>query len=619
MSDSEALRPKGERIRIQRRKQISDSYSYPQLATDTSGLRMGTAQASVNHDISRISLRPQARLTVSQPGDFYEQEADRVANLVMGMGDRANNNAIQREANPQEEEENLQLKSLGNTITPLVQREEIPEEEEEEEEELVQAKSSLQRFNDGGLAANSDISSKLHSRKGEGSPLADDVRNFMEPRFGVDFSNVKLHTDGEAVQMSRELGAQAFTYGSDVYFGAGKLPGNNELTAHELTHVVQQTGANPISTQEIQTRRKHQNIKPIPEAVIQRDEPADKSLNPQEGVLLLLEKNRPSVEAARVNALVRLGKITKLQSDGIRAIGSLKGQLLKVSERYDQAYKQFATVIAAARKEARDEQEYVDIVVGIAIGVGVGLCFEAVGAAALVEGLSGGAATALGKWAIKASGEAVGEGGEAYAGKKTEGWTEVAGKDLQPDGLKPEVLKMEIWKSLSKLYESVAKIGVGSLDQALLMGSADYAIGEIKAQRGGGADMIPDEDVDLVLAVLNADKGSKGLDNALDQTIEKMAALEGSIANMPDYYVTQMEKDIWILWMSKLEKDCNIIDIHAIEDHLASLGLVNFGWYTTDAEENEAIEKAKQQATEVRNRRNQSVSAGGFVPNLGNQ
>jgi predicted chitinase len=42
--------------------------------------------------------------------------------------------------------------------------------------------------------------------------------------------------------MNRELGAQAFTHGSDIYFGAGKSPGNNELTAHELTHVVQQTG-----------------------------------------------------------------------------------------------------------------------------------------------------------------------------------------------------------------------------------------------------------------------------------------------------------------------------------------------------------------------------------------
>jgi hypothetical protein len=42
--------------------------------------------------------------------------------------------------------------------------------------------------------------------------------------------------------MNQELGAQAFTHGSDVYFGEGKSPGNNELTAHELTHVMQQSG-----------------------------------------------------------------------------------------------------------------------------------------------------------------------------------------------------------------------------------------------------------------------------------------------------------------------------------------------------------------------------------------
>ncbi|MEQ8463815.1 eCIS core domain-containing protein [Coleofasciculus sp. E1-EBD-02] len=80
----------------------------------------------------------------------------------------------------------------------------------------------------------------------------------------ADFSGVRVHTGGEAVQMNQELGAQAFTHGSDVYFGAGKSPGNNELTAHELTHVVQQneevlrnkneqTENSQIHSQEIQT------------------------------------------------------------------------------------------------------------------------------------------------------------------------------------------------------------------------------------------------------------------------------------------------------------------------------------------------------------------------------
>jgi hypothetical protein len=65
----------------------------------------------------------------------------------------------------------------------------------------------------------------------------------MEPRFGADFSQVRVHTDTQAVQMNQAVGAQAFTHGSDIYFGAGKSPAVSDLTAHELTHVVQQTGA----------------------------------------------------------------------------------------------------------------------------------------------------------------------------------------------------------------------------------------------------------------------------------------------------------------------------------------------------------------------------------------
>jgi hypothetical protein len=65
------------------------------------------------------------------------------------------------------------------------------------------------------------------------------------PRFGIDFSGVRLHTDSDAAQMSRELNAEAFTYGRDIYFGAGRYsPGTSSgkrLLAHELTHLVQRT------------------------------------------------------------------------------------------------------------------------------------------------------------------------------------------------------------------------------------------------------------------------------------------------------------------------------------------------------------------------------------------
>ncbi len=136
-------------------------------------------------------------------------------------------NSIQREAMPEEEE--LQAKPLGSGT---LQREAMPE-----EEEAVQAKGAP----DAALPAGSNLESRLSSSQGGGSPLPNDVRSFMEPRFGADFSGVRVHTGSDAVQMNRDLNAQAFTHKQDVYFGSGKAPAKDGLTAHELTHVVQQT------------------------------------------------------------------------------------------------------------------------------------------------------------------------------------------------------------------------------------------------------------------------------------------------------------------------------------------------------------------------------------------
>jgi hypothetical protein len=176
----------------------------------------------------------QTKLTVGAPGDKYEQEADSMAAKVMTMPDSAIKPPIQRQTG--EETEAVQMQPLVNSITPLVQR-------ASGEEEEIQMKSGLQRASGGSSVASSSIESRLASSKGGGSALPKDVRSFMEPRFGADFSNIKVHTDSNAVQMNKELGAQAFAHGSDIYYGAGKSPGNNELTAHELTHTIQQGAA----------------------------------------------------------------------------------------------------------------------------------------------------------------------------------------------------------------------------------------------------------------------------------------------------------------------------------------------------------------------------------------
>ena len=72
------------------------------------------------------------------------------------------------------------------------------------------------------------------------------VRNYFQPRFGVDLKDVRVHTDSNADRLARAVHARAFTLGNDVVFAKNQYnPGTHEgkkLVAHELTHVLQQGG-----------------------------------------------------------------------------------------------------------------------------------------------------------------------------------------------------------------------------------------------------------------------------------------------------------------------------------------------------------------------------------------
>src|SRR5262249_50769146 len=79
-----------------------------------------------------------------------------------------------------------------------------------------------------------------------GEPLPEAVRSYMEPRFGADFSHVRVHSGAESARLNDSLHAQAFTYGRDIWLGQGESSRNLSLMAHELTHVVQQSPATAI-------------------------------------------------------------------------------------------------------------------------------------------------------------------------------------------------------------------------------------------------------------------------------------------------------------------------------------------------------------------------------------
>jgi hypothetical protein len=175
--------------------------------------------------LSRSGPALQPKLTINQAGDQYEQEADRVADHVMRMPEPADAPAIdpapreesriQRKCSGCEDEEKLQRKevSSGSAVAPSLAPPLVP-----------QVLSS------------------------PGKPLDTVTRTFFEPRFGHDFSDVRIHTDSHAEESALSIRARAYTAGRHIVFGRGAYSSNQggrQLMAHELVHVIQQQGGAP--------------------------------------------------------------------------------------------------------------------------------------------------------------------------------------------------------------------------------------------------------------------------------------------------------------------------------------------------------------------------------------
>ncbi|MCI5157892.1 MAG: DUF4157 domain-containing protein [Candidatus Electrothrix sp. AUS1_2] len=115
---------------------------------------------------------------------------------------------------------------------------------EEDEDKILQAKSVSSAGNAPAQVDHPLIQNVLSS---PGQPLDAGTRSFMEPRFGQDFSGVRVHTDRLAAESARAVNARAYTVGRDVVFGEGQyVPGADEgrgLIAHELVHVGQQSSS----------------------------------------------------------------------------------------------------------------------------------------------------------------------------------------------------------------------------------------------------------------------------------------------------------------------------------------------------------------------------------------
>ncbi|MEM7186594.1 MAG: DUF4157 domain-containing protein, partial [Bacteroidota bacterium] len=272
-------------------------------------VRNFSRSASTQQETHAPFFGVQTKLSIGKANDGYEKEADAMADKVVAKTQKQDTffgsstslaapsiGRIQRSPfetkETSETSEEIQEKPLAQSVTPVVQlqsdedeiqkkcaacsdKDELPASEafkmpsslgtadvqhkcdECDSEETLQ-KSSLQNTAETALH-DGTLQTRLQQSKGNGSPMDAGTQQQMETGFGADFSHVRIHTGTSAVQMSQELGAHAFTNGSDIYFNRSQYDPNStsgkHLLAHELTHTLQQGTGRPMVQRQLQLPR----------------------------------------------------------------------------------------------------------------------------------------------------------------------------------------------------------------------------------------------------------------------------------------------------------------------------------------------------------------------------
>ncbi|MBC6480841.1 MAG: DUF4157 domain-containing protein [Hormoscilla sp. GM7CHS1pb] len=194
-------------------------------AGDRSGIKLDLMQIPLSN---HTAMPVQAKLEIRPAGDKYEQEADRLASQVV---DRIN--------------------ASGSSLSP--------------EDKLMPKQTIQGKSLEGGEAVTPELETSIEQARGSGMPIAESIRKPMEQSFGADFSGVRVHNNPKSNQLNQSMPARAFTTGKDIFFRQGEYNpgslGGQELIAHELTHVVQQTGGTQprhIGTKPNEAQRKPQ-------------------------------------------------------------------------------------------------------------------------------------------------------------------------------------------------------------------------------------------------------------------------------------------------------------------------------------------------------------------------
>jgi hypothetical protein len=259
----------------------------------------------------------QPKLTINQPGDKYEREADAVAEKIMRMPDYIH-------AEPFFKPSSLVVNSLQQKCESCQSEEELQRKEEKKEniqlksmkEFAVQRKCASCKEEKPIYRKESKNAADNHSQAVEetlrslGQSMDGDTKNFMEQRFGYDFNHVQIHINSLAHLSSAAINALAYTHQNHIVFGAGNYQPNTNsgkhLLAHELAHVVQQGS----SIKQVIQRKNCDS--PHDKMVLER---AKKKLEILEPKLIALRDAKLNIETEKLRVLDDRKKIDDPQTD----------------------------------------------------------------------------------------------------------------------------------------------------------------------------------------------------------------------------------------------------------------------------------------------------------------
>ena len=273
-----------------------DTRNLNSLRQHFSDLQRSIGNQAVLRMLSRPSPAIQTKLTINEPGDRYEQEADRVADQVMRMSEPAAASTLWLTSvgeglrtpacggacggecaacKDKKEEEGLLHSKPANQASANLNVDDLFQSAGAEHRATLQRKcacgGSCSSCKSGGMKedelptgtiqrqaatghenSSAPTSEVLPQKLGAGRPLDSSTQSFMESRFDTDFSHVRIHDGSSAASAARSVNALAYTLGQDIVFASGHYAPDSvdgkKLLAHELAHVVQQNPGLGVSS-----------------------------------------------------------------------------------------------------------------------------------------------------------------------------------------------------------------------------------------------------------------------------------------------------------------------------------------------------------------------------------